>query len=100
MDNLFQELYKRFIVPLYIPILILTSLFLIIFSKENKLYQKTKIIIFGSGIFFIILSESLLRFVTDNFLLNIKILFFPIVIFIILYFLLIICVKKNLGAKT
>ncbi len=100
LDNLFQELYKRFIVPLYIPILILTSLFLIIFSKENKLYQKTKIIIFGSGIFFIILSESLLRFVTDNFLLNIKILFFPIVIFIILYFLLIICVKKNLGAKT
>ena len=100
LDNLFQELYKRFIVPLYIPILILTSLFLIIFSKENKLYQKSKIIIFSSGIFFIILSETLLRFVTDNFLLNIKILFFPIVIFAILYVFFVICVKKNLGAKT
>ena len=45
LDNLFQELYKRIIVPLYIPVLILTSLFLIIFAKENKIYQKFRICI-------------------------------------------------------
>ena len=33
LDNLFQELYKRFVAPLFIPILILT-LFLIIFLKK------------------------------------------------------------------
>ena len=32
LDNLFQELYKRIIIPLYIPVLILTSLYLIIFA--------------------------------------------------------------------
>ncbi len=100
LDNLFQELYKRIIVPLYIPILILTSSFLIIFTKENKFYQKLRYIIFGTGIFLIILSETMLRFVTDNFLLNLNILFIPIGIFLVLYVSFTIFIKKNIGAKT
>lgn len=100
LDNLFQELYKRFIVPLYIPILILTSLFLTIYTKENKFYQKSRFLVFISGIFLIILSETMLRFVKDNFLYNLKIFFFPIIIFIFIYILLILFLKKNVGAKT
>ena len=100
LDNLFQELYKRFAVPLYIPVLILVSLFLIIFTKENKLYRKSRFIIFLIGIFLIILSETMMRFVNDNFLFNLNILFFPLVIFILFYILFRILIKKNIGAKT
>ena len=100
LDNLFQELYKRFITPLYIPILILTCLFLIIFPKENKLYKKSRYLIFGTGIFIIILSEIISRFVTDNLINNLNILIIPIFIFIVLYISFRIFIKKNIGAKT
>ena len=100
LDNLFQELYKRFITPLYIPILILTCLFLIIFPKENKLYKKSRYLIFGTGIFIIILSEIISRFVTDNLINNLNILIIPICIFIVLYISFRIFIKKNIGAKT
>ena len=100
LDNLFQELYKRFVTPLYIPILILTCLFLIIFPKENKFYQKSRFLIFSTGIFIIILSEIISRFVTDNFINNLYILIIPFCIFIILYISFKIFIKKNIGAKT
>ncbi len=100
LDNLFQELYKRIIVPLYIPVLILTSLFLIIFTKENKIYQRFRLLIFISGIVFIILSETLLRFIRGDFYYNFKIILIPIIIFLILYISFKIILKKNIGAKT
>ena len=100
LDNLFQELYKRFITPLYIPILILVSSFLTIIPKENKLYKKSRYLIFGTGIFIIILSEVISRFVTDNFINNLNIMFVPISIFLILYILFRMFIKKNIGAKT
>ena len=100
LDNLFQELYKRIIVPLYIPTLILISLFLLIFTKENKIYQKSRLIIFLTGIILIIISETMLRFLTSNFLFNLKIILLPIFIFSFFYILLNIFIKKNIGAKT
>ena len=100
LDNLFQELYKRFVTPLYIPILILVTSFLTIFPKENKLYKKSRYLIFITGIFIIILSEVISRFVTDNFINNLNIIFVPISIFIILYISFKIFIKKNIGAKT
>ncbi len=100
LDNLFQELYKRIVVPLYIPVLILTSMLLIIFTKENKLYQKFRIFIFLSGFSIIILSETLLRFIKSDFYYNLKIILIPIIIFIGLYILFATLLEKNLGAKT
>ena len=100
LDNLFQELYKRIVVPLYIPVLILTSMLLVIFTKENKLYQKFRILIFFSGFSLIILSETLLRFIKSDFYYNLKIILIPIIIFICLYILFSILLQKNLGAKT
>ena len=100
LDNLFQEMYKRLIVPLYLPILILTSLFLIIFTKENKFYQKFRVIIFLIGILIIVLSETLLRFIKDDFYYNFKIIIIPIILFLMLYVIVKIMLKKNLGAKT
>ena len=87
LDNIFQELYKRFIIPLYIPILILTSLLLILNSKENLSYNKYKIIIFSIGLIIIIFSESSLKFVQDNFYGNLKILIVPFLVLTSLYIL-------------
>ena len=100
LDNLFQELYKRIIVPLYIPILILISLFLIVFTKENKFYQKFKLIIFFKGFLIVILSETLLRFVKNDIFYNIKIMLLPVIIFILLYFTFSLMIQKNIGSKT
>ena len=100
LDNLFQELYKRLIIPLYIPILILTSLFLLIFSKENKMYNKSKLIIFFIGIILIIISETMMRFITADILENLLLITVPFIIFISLYILLIIFILKNVGTKT
>ncbi len=100
LDNLFQELYKRLVVPLYIPLLILTSLFLLIFTKENKLYQKSRLLIFLTGVVLIILSETMLRFINNDLIFNVRIILIPIIIFIIFYVLLNFFIKKNIGAKT
>ena len=99
LDILFQELYKRIIVPLYIPILILTSLFLVIISKENKYYQKFKIFIFLFGFLFIILSETLLKFIKSDFYYNFKIIIMPLILFFLIYVFFKIILKKNMDLK-
>lgn len=85
LDNIFVEIFKRLLIPFYIPILILISLFLIINSKENVNYTKLKILIFLMGIFAIILSETSLRFVEDNIVENLKIIFLPFIFFSTFY---------------
>ena len=100
LDNLFQELYKRFGVPLYTPVLILTSLFLIVFTKENRLFQKSRLFVFIFGILIIIVSETMLRFINDDLLFNLNFLFIPLFIFLIFYLVFRFFIKKNLGAKT
>ncbi len=87
LDNIFQELYKRFIIPFYLPILILISLFLILRSKENSSYGKFKTTIFLIGLLTIISSESSLKFVKNNFYENIIILIIPLLIIFYVYFL-------------
>ncbi len=93
LSNIFRELYKRFIIPLYIPLLILVSLILVIISKEKSNYTKLKILIFLSGVFVIIFSETTLRFVESNLLNNLKLILIPF--FSTLVFYLIISLKLN-----
>ena len=85
LTNIFGELYKRFIIPLYIPILILVSLILILISKEKSNYIKLKLLIFLFGLFIIIFSETTLRFVEDNLLDNIKLILLPFLSTIFFY---------------
>jgi lipopolysaccharide export system permease protein len=87
LDNIFQELYKRFIMPFYLPILILISLFLIINSKENAFYNRHKIGIFITGFVVIILSESSIKFVNNNLYGNVKFFLAPLVLMVFVYFL-------------
>ena len=85
LDNIYKELYKRFIIPFYIPSLILISLLLIIKSKENINYLKFRIIIFIIGINAIIFSEITLKFIQEIFYKNIFVVFLPLLLFILLY---------------
>jgi len=86
LDNIIAELYKRLAIPLYIPALMLTSLMLIIHSKEKINFFKSRIIVFLIGFFLIIFSESTLRFVNISLINNSIIILIPITIIIFLYF--------------
>ena len=87
LSNVFKELYKRFIIPLYIPLIILIALLLIVTSKEHIHHNRYKIIIYFSGFFLIIFSETTLRFVEDTMFENYKLIVIPFIfLFIILTF--------------
>ena len=86
LKNLFKEIYKRVIIPFYIPLFILIIFLLIIHSKENSNYNKLKILTFLIGLFFIIFSEITIRLISDNILNNIYIVTLPFLTFLILYF--------------
>ena len=85
LNNVIKELYKRFIIPFYIPSLMLTILILVLKSKENINYFNYRILIFLLGLIIIISSEMSLRFIKDNFLENIKIFIIPIISIVFIY---------------
>ena len=85
IDNIIKELYKRIIIPFYIPVLILISLLLIVKSKENTNYPRYRIIIFFIGFIAIILSEMTIRLINEDFFKNIKFFLIPIILVLGLY---------------
>ena len=85
LNNVIKELYKRFVVPFYIPSLMLTILILVLKSKENINYFNYRILIFLLGLIIIISSEMSLRFIKNNFLENIKIFVIPIISIVFIY---------------
>ena len=101
LDNIISELYKRLVIPLYLPALMLISLFLIIHSKEKINYSRFRLIVFLIGFFLIIFSESTLKFVDKSLYNNLLIGFIPIIIILVLYIFIIsqlnykIKLKKN-----
>ena len=89
LDNIFEELFKRVVVPLYIPVLTLISLLLIIKSKEQTNFFNQRILTFILGVITIIFSESSLKFISDNLYNNFTILIMPLMILLFLYFVFI-----------
>ncbi|MBD1144818.1 LptF/LptG family permease [Pelagibacterales bacterium SAG-MED37] len=87
INNIFKELYKRIIIPLYIPVLILVSLLLIIRSKENTNYTKYRLLIFSIGLSVIVISEMTIRLINEDFFRNLKIIVIPFFSLMILYLL-------------
>ena len=85
LRNIYQEIFKRFIKPIYIPSLILISLFLIMRSKEDIKYTRFKFSIFLFGLVIIILSESSSGYVSNTYLENIKFILIPLSILLFLY---------------
>ena len=97
LKNILKELYKRIIIPFYIPLLILTSFFLILNSKESSKYKKIKFLTFFLFLLIIIFSETTIRFITNNIYFNFKLLIIPFILILIFYFFLI--VKVNYSTK-
>ena len=85
LNNVYKELYKRLIIPSYLPILIIISLILITKSKESTNYLNFRILIFLFGLTIIIFSETSIKLTSDELLKNYKLFFMPIVIFLIIY---------------
>ena len=95
--NMLKEIYKRLIVPLYIPILMLVPYIMILSSKEKIHYARLKLITFLTGVIIIIFSEGIIRFISKELTDNIIIFVFP---FILLFFLyLMIFYKLNFKIK-
>jgi lipopolysaccharide export system permease protein len=87
IDNIIKELYKRIIIPLYIPVLILISLLLILKSKENTNYPKYRILIFVIGLSTIIISEMTIRLINEDIYSNLKFFIIPLILVMGLYLL-------------
>ena len=86
ISNILKELYKRIIIPFYIPVLILISLLLILRSKENINYPRFRFFIFLIGFSTIILSELTIRFINEDFMKNTKFFIIPIILIISIYY--------------
>ena len=85
ISNIFKEVYKRFIIPLYVPLLSIIPFFLLISSKENVNYRKLKIFTFLIGLLVIILSETTIRLVSKIIFNNIGIAITPLLALILIY---------------
>ena len=102
LNNIFKELYKRFIIPIYLPILILISTMIILSSKEKINFLRFRVYIFLFGFFVIIFSETTLKFVKDNFIDNFILIILPLLILFTLYSVIWINLKsfKNSNKQT
>ena len=88
LNNIYTEIYKRIIVPVYIPLLIILSLLHIIKSKENINYFRYRVLIFFLGLITIIFSETSLKLIENDISSNIKLIVLPIILITSLYFTL------------
>ncbi len=84
LEEFFQRIYK----PLYLIILGLVSSLLVLRSKDEMSYNKTKIYLFSFSFILIIISEISLRYSAYNLISTSFFIFFPIFVFISIYLIL------------
>ena len=95
INNVQQEILKRFYLPFYIPLIALIASLLILRSKENKEYNFTKLLLFAVIFFVIVTSELSLRYSSQGIVGLIFFTLLPILTFVSIYLILI----KNLKHK-
>ena len=95
IQNIFKEIYKRFIIPFYIPLLSVIPFLLIILSKENSNYQKLKFFTFLIGFFVIVFSETTIRFISKTTIHNIGIFLIPVIFLLLIFLFLSNKIKTN-----
>ena len=88
IDNIFKEFYKRYFIPLYIPILSLIPFLLITSSKENIKFNRLRLCTFLLGLIIVIFSETTIRLITNVTVQNIGLIITPLIILFIFYFYL------------
>ena len=85
LKNLNQEIYKRFIKPMYIPLLTLVCCFLLTFSKVQNNFTIKTIKIFLYLLMVLILSETLMRYVGETKTFLIILISLPILLFFTIF---------------
>jgi lipopolysaccharide export system permease protein len=102
LDNIYQELQRRILNPIYLLNICLIALFLVLRSKENHSFARYQLIIFILGIALIIFSEITLKSAKSTLALNYPQILSPLLIFISLYFYALkqLSVKKNSKKKS
>ncbi len=89
LRNINQEIYKRFIKPMYFPLIMLVCCFLLTFSRiENNFTLKT-IKVFLYVFLILVLSEILMRYIEVSKLLLFFVITLPIFIYFLIYNILI-----------
>ena len=85
LKNLNQEIYKRFIKPIYIPLLTIVCCFLLTFSKVQNNFTIKTIKVFLYLLIVIILSETLMRYVGETKTFLIIFMSLPILLFFTIF---------------
>ena len=84
-----EEMFKRFIVPLYIFILSIFAASLVLKPKKNLYLKYHKFIIFLSGFLIMVISQISFKFVLQSKIFGLTVISAPILLFFIYYFFLI-----------
>jgi len=92
-----RELFKRFLLPFYIPLLALFVSTLILTSKNKFTYSKSKTKVFLGSVFLIIISEMSIRYIDKENLIAMIFIFMPFLLFTLTYYLMNKSLKKNLN---
>ena len=85
LKNIKQEIYKRFVKPIYFPLLTLVCCFLLTFSKIENSFSFRAIKVFSYVFLILVLSEILMRYIEASQLLFILVIILPIIIYFLIY---------------
>ena len=85
LKNIKQEIYKRFVKPIYFPLLTLVCCFLLTFSKIENNFSFRTIKVFSYVFLILVLSEILMRYIEISQLLFFLVIILPIIIYYIIY---------------
>jgi len=86
LDASYQEVFKRIILPFYLPVLSLIACLIIIKSKDDYKFIKYKLLLFIFGVITIILSELSIKYFGTNISKNAVLILLPILLFTFIYF--------------
>tara|TARA_B100000989_G_scaffold294263_1_gene273064 strand:+ start:37 stop:1161 length:1125 start_codon:yes stop_codon:yes gene_type:complete len=95
LKNINQEIYKRFIKPMFFPLLTLVCCFLLTFTRIENNFTFRTIKVFSYVFLILVFSEILMRYIETSQLLFILVISLPIIIYFLIYNFLI--SKVNYG---
>ena len=94
LKDTFQEIFKRFVSPLYLLTLSLIACLIIIKSKDDYEYFKHKFGLFVLGVITIIISEISIKYSSANTIQNIHIFSLPVLFLVTIYLYIKLKIKK------
>ncbi len=97
IDPVQRELFKRFLLPFYIPLIALFVSTLILTSKDKFGYSKSKTKVFLGSVFLIIVSEMSVRYIDEENLFALLFMAMPFLLFTLTYYFMKQKLKKNLN---